>query len=60
MPLAAGCCLATITRPSKQGQIVAGALARPTALLGGYKKIPLSIPYIKQNFGVDGVVRGKF
>ena len=35
-----------IKRPSKQGQIVAGALARPTAFLGGCKKLPLSIPSI--------------
>ena len=37
-----------IKRPSKQGQIVAGALARPTAFLGGCKKLPLPIPYIKK------------
>ena len=46
---------ASIKRPSKQDQIVAGAHTRPTALLGGCQKLPLSI-LCKKNVGVDGVV----
>ena len=45
-----------IKRPSKQSQIVAGALARPTAFLGGLQKVTALYPLYNKTFGVDGVV----